>query len=65
MSVGGRLRTDRWEANGGTQSRLVLVVEELQFVALQFGSNGASAGPQLASEEAPAKEATQRDAVPF
>lgn len=38
--VHGRLRTDSWEADGNTHSRLVLVVAELQFIQLVFGRKG-------------------------
>lgn len=46
----GRLRTETWEANGATCSRLVLVVEHQQFVKPVFGSRTRGDGGKLVDE---------------
>ncbi len=61
--VSGRLRSDRWEAEGAIHSRLVLVAGEIQFVG-QASVPGAAqaAGSSAESGAAAVREA---DKVPF
>lgn len=62
----GRLRTDSWEKDGATHSRLVLIAEEVQFVerlrsevAEGGESNGTSTNPPAS------KSVSRQKSVPF
>jgi single-strand DNA-binding protein len=67
--MSGRLRTDTWQSDGASRSRLVLIAEECQFVERIRGSNsnGDSNGTIKENADAPAADmpAREKHPVPF
>lgn len=69
--VSGHLRTDSWQREGTTHSRLVLIVDDIQFVERNRGGNGDSDGDSNGEvrerADAPAANlpAREKHSVPF
>jgi single-strand DNA-binding protein len=70
LIVAGHLRTDSWQREGTAHSRLILVVDEIQFVERKRGngnSNGDSNGTVKEGADAPAADmpVKEKHPVPF
>lgn len=61
VMMSARLHQDRWEKDGQKQSKLVLIVESLQFA----GSEGKGKGEPPKEIQAPQGEEVYPDDVPF
>jgi len=64
LIVEGRLKQDRWEKDGKTQSRVRIVANSVHFMPKRDGSSGggASMGDESEAVGAPAAESTAWDA---
>lgn len=61
VAVTGELRQERWEKDGQSRSRVVVIVSELKL----FGSGQGAPGSSAAPTEASAKNFKEDDEIPF
>ncbi|MGA1204892.1 MAG: single-stranded DNA-binding protein [Opitutales bacterium] len=66
LFVEGRLKLEQWETNNGEKrSKLMVVVENFQFMGSGQAQSGESGGAQSSGSAAPKGDAIDDDNVPF